>query len=232
MADRFLEGRQLFKLGKYRQALTEFLKVSDQPLDNPDLSYYLGLCYSKIEEWDDALLYLEQVVNSHDNILRIYQSRMILSYIYTITGRLKLAEFELNKLIEEGFESPQVFSNFSYIYFETGKIEKSIEYLYRALDLDSDNATALNSIGYILADKNIDPAKAVDFCRQALKKRPENPAYLDSLGWAYFRLGENDEARHYLKRAFELSSGNKVISAHLRTVIDEIERLNKEKLNN
>ena len=230
MADRFLEGRQLFKRGKFRQALAEFLKVSDDPLEDPDLSYYLGLCYSKIEEWDDALLYLEQVVNSHDNILRIYQSRMILSYIYTITGRIKLAEFELNKLIDEGFESPQVYSNFSFIFFETGKIEKSIEYLYKALDLDADNSNILNSLGYILADKAIDTDKAVDYCRQAVKKKPENPAYLDSLGWAFFRSGQNEEARHYLGRAFELANGNKTIAAHLRAVIDEIERINRAKL--
>ena len=230
MADRFLEGRQLFKQGKYRQALSEFLKVSERPMDDPDLSYYLGLCYSKIEEWDDALLYLEQVVNSHDNILRIYQSRMILSYIYTITGRVKLAEFELKKLLEDGFESPQVFSNYSYIYYDAGKIEKSIEYLYKALDLDSENANALNSIGYILAEKDIDPAKAIDFCQQALKKQPENAAYLDSLGWAFYKYGDFDEARHYLKRAFDQSSGNKTIASHLRKVIDEIERLRKDNL--
>ncbi len=230
MADRFLDGRQLFKLGKYRQAMAEFLKVRDDPLEDPDLSYYLGLCYSKIEEWDDALLYLEQVVNAHDDILRIYQSRMILSYIYTITGRIKLAEFELNKLIEEGFESPQVFSNFSYIYYETGKVETSIEYLYKALALDPDNANALNSIGYILADRSIDTEKAVDYCRKAVKAKPENPAYLDSLGWAFYRSGQNEEARHYLKRAFELSSNNKTIAVHLRTVIDEIDRVNRSKL--
>ncbi len=229
MADRFLEGRQLFKFGKYRQALSELLKVSDEPLEDPDLSYYIGLCYAKIEEWDNALLYLEQVVNFHDNILRIYQSRMILSYIYTITGRIKLAEFELNKLVEEGFESPQVYSNYSYIYFETGKVEKSIEFLYKAIDLDPDNSNVLNSLGYILADKSIDIPKAVDLCRKAVKNKPENPAYLDSLGWAFFRSGQNEEARHYLKRAFELSSGNKIISSHLRTVIDEIDRINKEK---
>ncbi len=230
MADRFLEGRQLFRHGKYRQALAEFLKVSDEPLENPDLSYYLGLCYSKIEDWDDALLYLEQVVNSHDNILRIYQSRMILSYIYTITGRIKLAEFELNKLIEEGFESPQVYANYSYIYFESGRTDKSIEFLYKALEIDSENANVLNSMGYILADKAIDPSKAVEYCRKAVKKKPENPAYLDSLGWAFFKTGQNDEARHYLKRAFELSNNNKVIAAHLRTVIDEIDNINKAKL--
>lgn len=230
MADRFLEGRQLYKLKKYRQALSEFLKVTDEPLDNPDLSYYLGLCYSKIEEWDDALLYLEQVVNSHDDILRIYQSRMILSYIYTITGRVKLAEFELNKLIDEGFESPQVYSNYSYIYFESGKVDKSVDFLYKALELDPDNSNALNSIGYILADKSIDVNKAIEFCKRAVKDKPENPSYLDSLGWAFFRAGRNDEARHYLSRAFDLSSGNKMIASHLRTVLDELERIQKKKI--
>ena len=225
-----MEGRQLFRNKKYRQALSEFLRVSDEPLEDPDLSYYLGLCYSKIEDWDEALLYLEQVVNSHDNILRIYQSRMILSYIYTITGRVKLAEFELNKLLKDGFESPQVYSNFSYIYFETGKTEKSLEYLDKALALDPDNLNALNSIGYILADKGIDVSRALECCRRVVKEKPDNPSYLDSLGWAYFKSGQHTEARHYLKRAFELSGSNKTISAHLRSVLDEIDKENKRRL--
>lgn len=227
MADHFQEGKQLYKNQKYRQAISSFLKVSDTPLELPDLSYYMGLCYAKIEDWDEALLYLESVVNNHDNILRIYQSRMILSYIYTVTGRIKLAEFELKKLLDEGFESPQVYANYSYIYFEAGKIEKAVDSLNKAIELDSANANALNSLGYILADKKLDIDQAIDYCRKAVKLNPENPAYLDSLGWAFFRAGKNDEARHYLKRAFELAGSNKTISAHLRTVLDDIERKKK-----
>ncbi|MDC7126877.1 MAG: tetratricopeptide repeat protein [Spirochaetales bacterium] len=230
MADNFFEGKRLYKLGRYRQALFEFLKVSEEPLEDTNLSYYVGLCYSKISDWDNALLYLESIVNSDDNILRIYQGRMILSYIYTITGRSKLAEFELNKLINDGFESPQVYSNYSYIYFENGNTDKSVEYLRKALEIDPNNANAMNSLGYILAEKEIDLEMALEYCKKALKHNPDSAAYLDSLGWAYYRVGKNDESRHYLKRAFDASPDNKLIALHLRTVIDKIDEIRKGSL--
>ena len=67
--------------------------------------------------------------------------------------------------------------------------------LQKALDLDARNANALNSLGFILAEEKLDPARAVTLCRQAVDIAPRNPAYLDSLGWALFQQGGLDEAK-------------------------------------
>lgn len=215
------EAIRLYKSNRFELALRELLAIEESPAENLELSYYLGLCYTKLGQYDEALLYLEQVVTSHSNLFRIYQSRMVLSYIYTVTDRYKLAQFELNKLVDAGFESPQVYSAYGYILYAQNQVEKSIEYLKKALSLDPDNANAQNSLGYILAEEEINLEEALGYCKTAVRLKPENPAYLDSLGWTYYRLGKVDEAAGYLKKANSLAGGNKTIASHLREVLRE-----------
>ncbi|HUX20550.1 MAG TPA: tetratricopeptide repeat protein [Spirochaetia bacterium] len=225
-------GIRLYRTRRYEQALQEFQSVELDPADSPELSYYLGLCYTQLERFDEALLYLEQVVTSSDNLLQIYQSRMILSYIYTTTKRFKLARFELGQLLVSGYESAQVYAAFGYVAYMLGETEESLEYLQKAVTLDPRNTNALNSIGFILAEKDIDPEGALSYCKNAVQLKPENAAYLDSLGWAYFKIGKLDEAKSYLRKALNLSGGNKEIASHMKATLSaEIEakrRLDEE----
>jgi tetratricopeptide (TPR) repeat protein len=200
-------------------ALEELIGISDDPSSNPELCYYLGLCYTQLEQFDEALLYLEQVVTTDLNILHIYQSRMILSYIYTKTGRFKLAEFELESLLDSGYESAQVYAAFGYVAYQSGRTDEALVHLNKALSLDPDNVNAMNSLGYILAEEEKDLERALVLCRRAVERRPENSAYLDSLGWVYFKLGRISEARATLRKALSGSGGNKAIAAHMRAAL-------------
>lgn len=212
-------GIDSYSKGQYRKALREFMEARTDDPDDCEISYYLGLCNVKLGMNEEALVYLEQTVTGSTNLLFIYQSRMILAFLYSITGRYKLAEFEISKLLESGYESPQVFSAAAYIAYSQGFTGESIEYLKKALDLDPENANALNSLGYILAEEEKDTEAAVDFCRRAVEKSPENPAYLDSLGWACFKAGKGDEARGYLRKALDKAGDNRIIQRHLNRVV-------------
>jgi len=200
-------------------ALEEFADISDDPASNPELCYYLGLCHTQLEQYDEALLYLEQVVTTDLNILHIYQSRMILSYIYTKTGRFKLAEFELESLLNSGYESAQVYSAYGYVAYQSGRTDEALGYLSEALNLDQDNVNAMNSLGYILAEEEKELDRALTLCRRAVERQPENPSYLDSLGWVYFKLGRISEARATLRKALSAAGGNKAIAAHMRAAL-------------
>ncbi len=208
-------GIQSYSRGQYRKALHEFMEARTAKPDDTEISYYLGLCNVKLGMNEEALVYLEQTVTGSTNLLFIYQSRMILAFLYSVTGRYKLAEFEISKLLESGYESPQVFAAAAYVAYSQGYTGESIEYLEKALDMDPENANALNSLGYILAEENIDTRRAVDCCSRAVEKVPENPAYLDSLGWALFKAGDTEKARGYLKQALDKAADNTIIQRHL-----------------
>jgi tetratricopeptide (TPR) repeat protein len=215
----FRNAVRLYNSKRYAMALEELTGLSKDPASNPELCYYLGLCYTQLEQYDDALLYLEQVVTTDLNILHIYQSRMILSYIYTQTGRFKLAEFELESLLDSGYESAQVYAAFGYVAYQSGRTADALSHLNEALSLDPDNVNAMNSLGYIMAEEGKDLDRALLLCRRAVERRPENPSYLDSLGWVYFKLGRISEARASLRKALSAAGGNKAIAAHMRAAL-------------
>ncbi|MDA3939096.1 MAG: tetratricopeptide repeat protein [Spirochaetia bacterium] len=222
MSDYLKIGLRFLNLKNYSSALEEFLRIDKDPSDFLDLSYYFGICYTNLKKYDKALLYLEQVVTNHTDILMVYQCRLILSYIYSITGRYKLAEFELKELIDAGFESAQIYGNLSYISYSQRLIDKSLEYLGKASELEPDNPNILNSMGYILANEDLDSEESIVFCKKAVKLKNEYPAYLDSLGWAYFKAGKNNEALLFLRKALSLAGSNKIIASHIKTVLGEI----------
>ncbi len=215
----FKNAVRLYNNRRYEMALRELNDLDEDPSTNSELSYYLGLCFTRLERYDEALLYLEQVVTTENNILHIYQSRMILSYIYTITGRYKLAEFELDSLLDNGYESAQVYAAFAFISYASGSRDDAHTYLEKALALDPDNANALNSLGFILAEDSRDLEYALSLCRRAVETNPDSPAYLDSLGWVCLKLGNVREARNHLRKALSLSSGNAEIVAHMKAAL-------------
>lgn len=218
------EGVRLFQQKKYAHALEELLRCKPSNEEYPQLAYYLGLCYTHLGRHDEALLYLEQVVTSELSLPHIYQSRMILGYIYTVTERYRLAEFEFSKLLDEGFESAKVHAALGHVLFAQSQSGNSIEHLERALEMDPENTTALNSLGYIMAENEMKLDTAFEYCKQAVRAAPHNPAYLDSLGWVFYRRGQLPEARRLLSEALKKAPNHPEIRTHLRTVIDSMKR--------
>ena len=80
------------------------------------------------------------------------------------------------------------------------------------------NPIALNNLGYFLLDRDDRLEEAFGFIQQAVKVDPTNPSYLDSLGWAYFRLGKLAEAETNLKEALRIDSSSGTIHEHLGDV--------------
>ncbi len=86
------------------------------------------------------------------------------------------------------------------------------------LEREPDNATALNALGYTLADVTDRYEEALGYIKQALELRPDDPAILDSVGWVNYRMGNYDEAERYLRKAL-VSLEDAEISSHLGEVL-------------
>ena len=83
---------------------------------------------------------------------------------------------------------------------------------------DPDNATALNALGYTLANRTDRYVEARDLIARALILQPGEPAILDSMGWVLYRQGEYEEALEYLRQAYEKFPDPEV-AAHLGEVL-------------
>ena len=87
--------------------------------------------------------------------------------------------------------------------------------LKKALELSPDESPVLNYLGYTWVDQSQNLKTAMDYIRKAVKLKPDDGYYIDSLGWAYYRLGNIQSAVEHLERAVELKPDDPVINDHL-----------------
>jgi tetratricopeptide (TPR) repeat protein len=85
----------------------------------------------------------------------------------------------------------------------------------RALELYPDQPLVLNYLGYSWVDQGVNLDEAFRMLRRAVELRPEDGYIVDSLGWAYYKLGKYDDAVRELERAIELKPADPVINDHL-----------------
>lgn len=103
-------------------------------------------------------------------------------------------------------------------YQMSGDFKSAEDTLRQILKESPDNANALNNLGYFLVERNVKLEEAVTLIKGALRFDPTNPNYLDSLGWAYFKLENFSEAEKYLLEAAMYDSGSATIQEHLGDV--------------
>jgi tetratricopeptide (TPR) repeat protein len=87
--------------------------------------------------------------------------------------------------------------------------------LQRARELSDDEPNVLNYLGYSWIDQGIHLDEGLRIIRMAVKKEPKNGAFVDSLGWAYYKLGDYDNALKFLEVASRLEATDPVITDHL-----------------
>jgi Flp pilus assembly protein TadD len=97
-------------------------------------------------------------------------------------------------------------------------VDAAVRDLRRVLDLQPNDADALNALGYTLADRTDQQKEALDLIGKALVLKPNEPAIIDSMGWVQYRLGNLDEAVQQLRTAFA-KQPDAEIAAHLGEVL-------------
>jgi Tfp pilus assembly protein PilF len=95
------------------------------------------------------------------------------------------------------------------------KYDESDRLYEEALKIEPENHLILNNYGYSLADRGVQIERALEMAKKAVEAQPDNPSYLDTMGWVYYRLGEYDRALKYVKEAVEKGEANAVVYEHL-----------------
>ena len=101
------------------------------------------------------------------------------------------------------------------IYERQKKYDLAEEAFRKVLANDPKNAMALNYLGYMLADRGTRLDESLGYIRRAVALDPNNGAYLDSLGWAYYKMGNYDLAEENLRRASERIGNDPTVHDHL-----------------
>jgi Flp pilus assembly protein TadD len=141
-----------------------------------------------------------------------------LSRSYTRTKRYGEAEAALDSALAREPNNARLWLELAFAHERRKDVPGAEVAAQKSLDLDNTSGAALNFLGYLYADYNLKVDQAVPLIQKALVLEPGNPYYIDSLGWAYYRLGRFEDARSQLEQALELGGDEPEVLEHLGDV--------------
>lgn len=217
----YLVGQMLEARGRY-QEIVDFLKPeiarlrggTTKPAQIAMLLGSEGLALQQLRKYDDAIAtFREAVTLAPDDAVR----HVLLIQGYSAAGRHKEALDAAEKARAKFPDETTVVYQLGAALDKAGKRDESEKTFRDLIAQDPLDAGALNYLGYMIAERGPSPhlAEAVSFIQRALKVDPDNPSFLDSLGWAYLQQGRLDLADAPLSTAAEKMPGNSVIQDHL-----------------
>jgi tetratricopeptide (TPR) repeat protein len=211
---------------KYLAALfySKYLELSE----DIEVSLHLAYLYDLVGEKAKSDRILDSLASANDKNPRFYFIKGVIS---SKRERFTDAEIMFKKAVEN---KPEEHSYYYYLATVQEKEKKKTDAeisLKKAIELDAQNAPYKNYLGYLYADANVRLDEAYKLINEALKLDPFNGAYLDSLGWVYFRQGKYDSALKKLKQAMRAldASGDTdpVVMDHIGDAYQKLGKMQK-----
>jgi tetratricopeptide (TPR) repeat protein len=174
--------------------------------------YMLGQAQRALKDFDGATATVQKLKSTYPNDAR---GGYLEALVYRDRGQYEpaIAAFEL--LMNRASRDGSLVYEYAGVLERAGRLADAERALRGVLSKDPEDANALNSLGYMLADHGQRLDEAVDLVKRALKIEPANPSFLDSLGWAYFRQGKLDLADAPLTQAAERLPTSSTVNEHL-----------------
>lgn len=202
--------------GDAEEAISFYEKVpGDSPLHRI-AALQLGLNLADLDRHEAAKVHLRQLLLDDPDDMRAY---MALGGVLASKEEYAEAAMLYDDAVERIDEPERADWNIFYqrgIAYERLKQWPKAEPNFRkALELYPDQPQVLNYLGYSWVDMNINLEEGLDLIRRAVSSRPNDGYIVDSLGWAYYRLGRFEEAVGELERAVSLKPDDPILNDHL-----------------
>src|ERR1017187_1779010 len=214
------------------QKATDAAKEAVQKLPGSrDLKMVLAAQQADMGEADKALKDVRAMLKGDANANANSDDRQVyitLAQMNTRLRRFSDAEQDLDKAEQLSSKTDDK----EYVWFLRGstferekRYAEAEEQFKKVLASDPEHASALNYLGYMLADQNMKLEEALGYIKRAVDLDPANGAYLDSLGWAYFRLGKYELAEDNLLKASQKINTDPTVHDHLGDLYQKTGRL-------
>ena len=164
---------------------------------------------------DEAVAQLQTLLTHRPIDRSIY---ITIAQIYLQAKRFDAAERAVQKALDlSPNPEDQEYALFvqGSIFERQKKYDQAEETFKKVLSVNPLNSGAANYLGYMLADRGVRLEESVKYIQKALELEPDNGAYLDSLGWAYFKMGRYDLAETPLEKAASKIQNDPTIHEHL-----------------
>ena len=192
---RMVFDAQLADTGDVDKAVADVRTMLKGGPEDREVYLRLGIIYTRAKRWSEA----EQALAKAEQLAGKADEK---AYVGFLRGDL----YQRQKLFDKAEE-------------EFKKVLASTS------PTDPQAAATLNYLGYMNADRGVKLEESLNYVKQALAFEPNNGAYLDSLGWVYFKLGKYDLAEENLNKAAVHMGSDPTVQEHLGDLYQKTGRL-------
>ena len=192
---RMVLDAQLADTGQVDQSIADIRGMLKGGPEDRDIYVRLGIIYTRAKRWSDA----EEALNKAEQLSTKNEDK---AYVYFLRGDL----YQHQKMYDQAEEQFR-------------------KVLATTTPNDPQAAATLNYLGYMNADRGVKLEESLNYIKQALTSEPNNAAYLDSLGWVYFKLGKYDLAEDNLNKAAAHMGSDPTVQEHLGDLYQKTGRL-------
>ena len=178
--------------------------------------YSRSLVFMDEDEYKSAINILDPISETFSNIFSI---QYILGLCYS---RIKMSNEAINfynRAITIRPNSINVLHSIAILYDDIGEWVKSDKIYDQLIKNNPNDAQAYNNYAYSLVERNKDLQRALSYAKKAVKLEPENPSYLDTIGWAYYKMNDIKKARAFIEQSIEIEGENSVVLEHLGDIL-------------
>ena len=212
LIDTYRESRDL------EHAIVETKKALVTAPNDPGLTVTLAMLYGEKSDADAATKLLDGLLRGNDSDQEIYLN---LAQVQERGRKYEEAEQSAQKaeqMARGNDDKETAWFMLGAIYERQKKFDQAEQEFRKALEVNPGNASVLNYYGYMLADRGVRLEEATAMIKQAVTQEPSNGAYLDSLGWAYYKQNKLTEAEENLRKANDRQKHDPTILGHLGDV--------------
>jgi tetratricopeptide (TPR) repeat protein len=209
----------------YNTSLAHLDRIDSESEEFEEAVYLQTRIYQKLGKIDEAIQLLKKHTADEANQSPLFYA--LLSSLYQAKGDNPEAITQMETAISLFPDNYQLLFEYGLLLEKNGMTEKAIVIMERVLELQPDHAEALNYIGYTWVEKNIHLEKALEYILRANTLKPDNGFIIDSLGWAYYRLGNFQQAAKELERSLELIQDDPHIYDHLGDIYRSLNRFSE-----
>lgn len=222
-------GRIRRAAGDDAAAMAAFERIDAKEASYVEARLQIAALHEAAGRMDEALAELERLRETHPSRQLDIQTAALRVRSGDLDGGIALLE----SLLDGSEADAEIYYQIGVLYGMQDRTDEALAAMWQVLEIDPDDANALNYIGYSWAERGENLEEAEQLIRRALEIAPEDGYIKDSLGWVYYRMAESrfeqsrkEEARQLLHRArrkllqaAELTGGDPVVAEHLGDVM-------------
>jgi len=200
------------------RAIAEAKKaLADSPKD-PNLTVTLAMLYGEKKDVEGATQLLQPLLQGNQKDVEIYVDMAQVQERGQQYPQAEQSAGKAGQIAITPSDKEMVWFMLGAIYEKEKRFDLCEQQFQKVLQQNPDSPEVLNYYGYMLADRGVRLPEATTMIQKAVNLQPNNGAFLDSLGWAYYKQNKLPEAEEYLRRAVDREGHDPTILGHLADV--------------